>query len=47
MKKLIEINNIEVRMDDQRNGAVTTYIIRIIPSVKIYTNDIFKLDFPK
>lgn len=47
MKKLIEINNIEVRMDDQRNGAVTTYTIRIIPSVKIYTNDIFKLDFPK
>ena len=46
MKKLIELSNIEVRMDNQRNGAVTTYTIRIIPSVKIYPNDIFTIDFP-
>ena len=47
MTKLIEITALEIRKDSELNGAITDYTIRVVPSIKIYSRDIFFIEFPK
>lgn len=47
MTKLKSITSVEIDFADKRNGAITTYIIKITPSTQVHSKDIFTIDFPK
>ena len=47
MTQLKSITNVEIDVEDKRNGAITNYIIKITPSTHVHNFDVFTIDFPK
>jgi len=47
MTQLKSITNVEIDVEDKRNGAITNYIIKITPSTQVHNFDVFTIDFPK
>jgi len=47
MTELKSITNVEIDVENQTNGAITTYLITITPSTQVHSFDVFTIDFPE